>query len=50
MAEEKEDNSEELKVRIIETDVLDILYNGIEVETGKETHVVVDMGQFIFSD
>ncbi len=51
MAEEnKNDNSEEEKVRTIEVNVMDLLENGVEIETGKETHVIVDSGPFTFSE
>ena len=52
MADESENKEESVEIKKIEVDVdvLDLLTNGIDVETGKENHLILDLGRFTFSE
>ena len=50
MAEE-EQNDEEKIIKVIEVSAEDLLNGGeIEIETGKETHLIIELEEYTFSE
>ena len=50
MEENNKNQSSEEKIKEIEINVMDLLENGVEIETGQETHIIITTGPFTFSD